>query len=266
MPVPNCLYRRLLPYLLAAGALSVALISAAHAGSVPQLIPRLTGPDCAARGGTIQTWTNTAGQGPDVGECYIPPKLDPGRSGYVAPAAPRNNNTAAALGFLSAVQNLLEAVQDLNAPSADNQAGPQQQESPGRDGADDDRFVYYCPPEGNVYDLTRPGRYVRPGEGCGGKRAQRLPRPEGPKGDEKYAYFCPPEDNVYDMTRPGRYVRPGEGCGGGAGPKLSDNVVAGRRRWLETLRTRIANLPDGPQKQALEAKTRALERSLAESQ
>lgn len=44
------------------------------ASSGPALIPGLTQKECAARGGRIRTYTNTAGRGPEVGECFVPGK------------------------------------------------------------------------------------------------------------------------------------------------------------------------------------------------
>lgn len=39
--------------------------------AMPQLFHRLTKQQCSDRGGLIITYTNTAGQGPDVGECFV---------------------------------------------------------------------------------------------------------------------------------------------------------------------------------------------------
>jgi hypothetical protein len=83
-----------------------ALALPARPALAQQLISGMTGSACAARGGQITTWTNTAGRGPDVGDCYIPP-----RTGSVA--APSGGGAGAALGagfmLLDALQNLLDS-------------------------------------------------------------------------------------------------------------------------------------------------------------
>jgi hypothetical protein len=319
-----------------------------NAARAQQLIPKTTGPQCAAWGGRILTWTNTAGRGPEVGECLIPPSGRGGGAGYQAPPSNSGaNNAAAALGVASGILGVIGALNDItqdqgsgsppavDASSARNddneapagsvdvalatrnyergarhnrvrrpceaasffaraaryfanagdetrrqdalfqsslsqadceevkrrQAGkagapastiavsgegdlttdqayvfycPDPEERFGgaryvvsgalcpsgkkprhlpRPAAEDgdEKYVYYCPPEPGVYDLKRPGRYVRPGEGCNGRRAQRLPRPSQPQGDEKYVIYCPDEDNV---SGGGRYVEAGSGCQG----------------------------------------------------
>jgi hypothetical protein len=46
----------------------------------------LTQQQCSAQGGRIITFTNTAGQGPEVGDCYVPPQLSAGKAaGNVPP-------------------------------------------------------------------------------------------------------------------------------------------------------------------------------------
>ena len=269
---------------------SVATIGIASTVAAQQLIPKTTGPQCAAMGGRILTWTNTAGRGVEVGECLVPPNGGGGGGGRNVAPPPPSVDPAAVAGAIGAFGNLLDILGSTAGgagegqpssmpPSTNRERDPRAgagnmdpmaraerlfsrgaQENQNRapckatqlflaaaryfaaagdtghrkealfqasfaqaecDDATataeaptgDEQYVYYCPPEENVYDLTRKGSYVRPGEGCGNKRAQRLPRPTADAGDDKYVYYCPPENNVYDLTRKGRYVLPGEGCG-----------------------------------------------------
>src|SRR5690349_9687195 len=60
---------------------ALACVAEPSPGVAQQLYVMQTGPQCAARGGRIITWTNTAGQGTDVGECYVPPRAGGGATG-----------------------------------------------------------------------------------------------------------------------------------------------------------------------------------------
>lgn len=377
------------------GAACLAVMLFAQAASSQQLYQKMTGAQCTALGGRIITWTNTAGQGVQVGECYVPPRAASGPS-VPSPGAPANN-AAAALGVASGVLDLVGAVQGLSGSAADDAAPsaqspsdePSQSASAGnadlllarahrnfergarlnREGqpcdaarafalaarqladagdlenekrllfqasmsqadcqerqrqaaaqtksaaagpdpesfvyycadprrefggsryvgrgelcpsgraparlprprADDgdEKFVYYCPPENNVYDLTRPGRYVKPGEGCS-KPVQKLPRPAEPKGDERFVIYCPDEENVVGS---GRYVKAGEGCRGprrsgskqastsgsdglqtGSIPKLSPEVARQRQDAIDRLRERAGETQDEQEKLGMLAK------------
>ena len=143
--------------------------------------------------------------------------------------------------------------------------------------ADDEKFVYYCPDENNVYGG---GRYVKPGNGCpSGAKPRRLPRPpaEG-KEDDKFVYYCPDENNVYGG---GRYVKPGEGCNGPrkapaaktkvplktSSTKVGNTSTAGvsaevhaqRQAALQVQRDAVARMPEGPEKEAAKLRLRKLE-------
>ncbi len=62
----------------------------ARAANGPQLFHRLTKQQCSDRGGRIITYTNTAGQGPDVGECFVQASL---AGGAVLPRPPTGRVT-----------------------------------------------------------------------------------------------------------------------------------------------------------------------------
>ena len=77
-----------------------------------QLLTGMTGAQCAAAGGTIRTWTNTAGTTPMVGECYVPPRLGGGGTTYRGGGG-GNSSLGRAQGVLGALGNLLGALRDL---------------------------------------------------------------------------------------------------------------------------------------------------------
>jgi hypothetical protein len=91
---------------LASVAILLALqLAGADLAAAQQLHKGVTGPQCAAMGGRILSWTNTAGSGPSVGECYVaaaPPRA--------APSPPAGNNigaaTEAAIGIFGILSNL----------------------------------------------------------------------------------------------------------------------------------------------------------------
>jgi hypothetical protein len=68
--------------------MSGASAPAPSSATGPQLLPGLTKQECTARGGRIITYTNTAGVGPDVGECFVPANIAAG--GANATRAPRH--------------------------------------------------------------------------------------------------------------------------------------------------------------------------------
>jgi hypothetical protein len=83
-----------------------------------------TAEQCATLGGQIITWTNTAGRGTPVGECYVPPKVSGGSgsgSGWGSGFGGGDNRTAMALGaagqFLSLFASIIET-HERNRPSA----------------------------------------------------------------------------------------------------------------------------------------------------
>jgi hypothetical protein len=79
--------------------LALACVGEPSSGVAQQLYVMQTGPQCAARGGRIITWTNTAGQGTDVGECYVPPRAGGGAAGsYYGSGGGDSRAAAVALG------------------------------------------------------------------------------------------------------------------------------------------------------------------------
>lgn len=80
-------------------------------GSAQQLHKGVTGSQCAAMGGRIITWTNTAGSGQSVGECYVPAAAPSGR------ATPQpSNSVGAAAGVAAGVLDLLKGFEALQEP------------------------------------------------------------------------------------------------------------------------------------------------------
>jgi hypothetical protein len=78
-----------------------------------QLYYKQTAAQCNARGGRIITWTNTAGQGPDVGECFVPGGLG---AATTRPALPGSG--AVDLGAtLDAAEQLMTGLGSLDASS-----------------------------------------------------------------------------------------------------------------------------------------------------
>jgi hypothetical protein len=87
-----------------------------------QLHKGVTGPQCAAMGGRITTWTNTAGSSPSVGECYVPAS---GASGKAAPPPSGNAGTTA-----GAVGGMLDLLSTLNTPQDAQPSLPSEAEEP----------------------------------------------------------------------------------------------------------------------------------------
>jgi hypothetical protein len=50
-------------------------LQGSNSASGPRLVRGVTLAQCSAMGGRITTYTNTAGRGPDVGECLVPPQV-----------------------------------------------------------------------------------------------------------------------------------------------------------------------------------------------
>jgi hypothetical protein len=92
--------------------LAAAAAMPARPAAAQQLISGMTGSACAAHGGQITTWTNTAGVGPNVGDCYIPPRFGSGGA-PTGGGGGGGNRAAAALGALGAGFTLLEALSNL---------------------------------------------------------------------------------------------------------------------------------------------------------
>ena len=95
----------------------VMVITVVSIAEAQQLLQKMTLAQCNAMGGRILSYTNTAGRGPDVGECYVPAKgtAGAGTGAYSAPSAA--GNAAAALGVASGVLGLIEALPGLAPPS-----------------------------------------------------------------------------------------------------------------------------------------------------
>lgn len=80
------------------------------AATAQQLFVQQTASQCAARGGQIITWTNTAGNGVNVGECYVRPRAGGGSGGgYYSGGTGR---AAAALGAASLFLNVMTLAMD----------------------------------------------------------------------------------------------------------------------------------------------------------
>jgi hypothetical protein len=56
-------------------SIMLTTVAAATAVHGQQLLQRVTDAQCRAAGGHIITYTNTAGVGPDVGDCLVPPRI-----------------------------------------------------------------------------------------------------------------------------------------------------------------------------------------------
>jgi hypothetical protein len=95
---------------LAALLLVAAVAVATKPAAAQQLLSGMTGPACAARGGQITTWTNTAGRGPNVGDCYIPPRF--GGAGVPSSGGRAGAALGAGFMFLDALSNLLDSAPD----------------------------------------------------------------------------------------------------------------------------------------------------------
>jgi hypothetical protein len=65
------------------GQASIVLTTCACAGAAhgQQLLHRMTDAQCQSVGGHIITYTNTAGVGPDIGDCLVPPRIRGGGVG-----------------------------------------------------------------------------------------------------------------------------------------------------------------------------------------
>src|SRR6185312_8378718 len=63
---------------IAAAMACAILVAWSHAAFAQQLFVGQTAEQCAAKGGHITVWSNTAGVGTDVGECYVPPSISNG--------------------------------------------------------------------------------------------------------------------------------------------------------------------------------------------
>jgi len=92
------------------------LLAAALLWAMPalaqQLLTGMTGPACAAAGGSIRTWTSTAGMRPMVGECYVPPRINRGgNAGYSGGGG--SSSLGRAQGLLGAAQGFLGALRSL---------------------------------------------------------------------------------------------------------------------------------------------------------
>lgn len=240
-----------------------------------QLIPKQTAQQCAARGGSITTWTNTAGVGVDVGECYVPPS-----AGSAAPVSSNNgaNNVALGFGIVGAGLGVIDSLQKMapvseseqppelplssqsepsfGSPSGPSPSSPREpvlsRDEQGSNGEAPGIFALaLSQSKSNPCSASRnfglaEQRFRAAGDMKAASDAQfQATFTEADCNDaqsaiasEKYVYYCVPEDGVYGRA----YVpaRPGEGCGRGM-KSIPTPVPPGKTadQLRETLRDRL---------------------------
>jgi hypothetical protein len=95
------------------------------ASSGPALVPGLTQKECAARGGRITTYTNTAGRGPEVGECLVPAHIAGGAGGPPAQQGmPASASTAVVRAPTPTPQSPAEPAPQITSPPAASPSNP----------------------------------------------------------------------------------------------------------------------------------------------
>lgn len=99
---------------------SIAIALASTSVYAQQLVTGLTGAECAARGGTIRTWTSSIEVQPSRGECWIPPQIGRGGSGG-AVGAPATSPLGAAAGFAGALGNFIDTMNQIQADRQERQ-------------------------------------------------------------------------------------------------------------------------------------------------
>lgn len=127
-----------------------------HAASAQQLIPKQTLEQCSARGGTIRTWTNTAGTYPNVGECYVPPSG--GGGGYAGSVPSSGAKASAVLDLAAGAISVLDALQnpDTQNPVTESYEPPPPPPEPAVNGKGDGLFE-----RGRKLSLINPCRAAR---------------------------------------------------------------------------------------------------------
>src|SRR5689334_345256 len=97
---------------IATAVACAVLVAWSYAAFAQQLFVEQTAAQCAAKGGHITVWTNTAGVGTDVGECYVPPTISNGGAASGGSSGGGSNTLStvgAGLGVLGAFINLLDS-------------------------------------------------------------------------------------------------------------------------------------------------------------
>lgn len=123
-----------------------------------QLLKGVTGPQCAAQGGRIIAWSNTAGSGANVGECLVPA---PGAGSASTPSrAPPPPSAAGIVGGFGQVLNGLNALQNNEPPSTSPAPARPEAAPEGDDRSLQTAFGVYR----LAADLSRQGEFCRAAE------------------------------------------------------------------------------------------------------